>query len=129
MLNKPVDKKTAVNAGSLRLAFLGDAVYSLLVREKLLAEHQEKVAALNVRLANLVSAAAQSSAYEKILPHLTEEETDVLKRGKNAQVGHIPKNQTVKDCHQATAVEALFGYLYLIGDEKRISEIFDIIHS
>ncbi|HHU84422.1 MAG TPA: ribonuclease III [Clostridiales bacterium] len=129
MLNKPVDKKTAVNTGSLRLAFLGDAVYSLLVREKLLAEHQEKVAALNVRLANLVSAAAQSSAYEKILPHLTEEETDVLKRGKNAQVGHIPKNQTVKDYHQATAVEALFGYLYLIGDEKRISEIFDIIHS
>ena len=99
------------------------------MREKLLAEHQEKVAALNVRLANLVSAAAQSSAYEKILPHLTEEETDVLKRGKNAQVGHIPKNQTVKDYHQATAVEALFGYLYLIGDEKRISEIFDIIHS
>ena len=129
MLNKPVDKKTAVNTGSLRLAFLGDAVYSLLVREKLLSEYKEKVAELNISFADTVSALALSSALESIIRHLTEEETDVLKRGKNAQVGHIPKNQTVKDYHQATAVEALFGYLYLIGDEKRISEIFDIIHS
>ncbi|MCR4594398.1 MAG: ribonuclease III [Clostridiales bacterium] len=112
---------------SLSLAFLGDAVYSLMVRDYLLESvhpHASKLHALSIRLVN---AASQAKAAKKILPLLDEEESDILRRGRNAHTGHTPKNQTEEDYHYATGLEALFGYLYLNKREKRMAELFKLI--
>ena len=113
----------AVNQGSLRLAFIGDAVHSLYIREQILLHHKDKVPVLNTLVADKVNAAAQSRAYDKLLSFLTEDELEIMKRGKNAHVGHIPKNQTIEDYHKATAFEALLGYLYLTDNATRLNEI------
>ena len=65
--------------------------------------------------------------FEKILPVLTEEETDILKRGRNATGLNPPKSSNTRDYHRATAVEVLFGYLDLIGERSRAEELFEVI--
>ncbi|MFR2561616.1 MAG: ribonuclease III domain-containing protein [Anaeromassilibacillus sp.] len=72
------------------------------------------------------SAAAQAAAAKKLLPMLTEEEAAVYNRGRNAHVGHVPKNAKVADYHAATAFEALFGYVYLTGNLQRLRELFQL---
>ena len=109
--------------GALRLAFIGDAVQTLYVREKIATENKGKVPVLHSLVSKRVNAAAQSLAYDKIFPNLTPEEQDIIRRGKNARVGHIPKNQTIEDYHKATALESLLGYLYLSRQDERLAEI------
>ena len=109
---------------SLQLAHVGDTVWDLLVRTRLIYQgrnvrnmHKDAIACVN--------AGAQARAMERILPVLTEEEADVARRGRNAHPHHgAPKNQAVIDYHQATALEALVGYLYLTGQEERLLELF-----
>lgn len=108
----------------LNLAYIGDCIYELLVREKVVAEANRPVAELNRESVKYVTAKAQTEAYEAIKDMLTEEETAVFKRGRNAKVGHSPKSATHGEYHTATGVEALFGYLYLSGREARIKELF-----
>ena len=113
---------------TLSLAFLGDAVYSLMVREKLVKESGLPAGKLHKMSVDSVNAAAQSEAVKKLLPVLSEEETGVFKRARNAHPHHSPKNQSEGDYHYATGLEALFGFLYLEGRYDRLKELFDIIN-
>lgn len=111
----------------LTLAFVGDTVYDLLVRESLVCDANRPVKALHKLACGVVNAASQAQACRKILPFLTEEETDVFKRGRNAHTNHKAKNMSESDYHAATGLECLFGYLYLSERLDRIRELFNLI--
>ncbi len=111
----------------LNLAFIGDCIYEILVRENLVANANRPVNDLHRESVKYVSAKAQTLAFDKIKDMLSEEETAVYKRGRNAKVGHNPKSATQGEYHIATGVEALFGYLYLNEETDRIKELFKII--
>lgn len=103
----------------LTLAFVGDGVYDLMVREKLTCEANRPNGELHKLAVRLVRAEAQSAAAEYILPLLTEQETAVFKRGRNAHTA-----RSGNDYHRATGLEALFGYLYLSGQIDRVRVLF-----
>ena len=111
----------------LNLAFIGDCIYEILVRETLVAQANRPVNDLHSESVKFVSAKAQTQAYEKIKDLLTEEETAQFKRGRNAKTGHSPKSATGAEYHTATGMEALFGYLYLTEQTDRIKELFTVI--
>lgn len=111
----------------LNLAFIGDCVYEMLVREMLIVEANRPVNDLHRESVKYVSAKAQTEAYDKIKDILTKEETAVYKRGRNAKVGHSPKSASQGEYHIATGIEALFGYLYLTEQQDRLKELFKII--
>ena len=113
----------------LNLAYVGDAVYSLLVRTRLVTQANRPTHALNKAANGKVKAAAQSANYYRLQQHLTPEELAVLKRGRNANPAQKAKNATFADYRNATGLEALFGYLYLNGETTRILELFDICWS
>ena len=105
----------------LTLAFTGDAVFSLFVREMLVCDANRPVGQLHKLSVKWVKAEAQSKGMRAILPLLTEKETEVFKRGRNAHTSHTPKNQSGCDYHYATGFEALVGYLYLKNEEERLN--------
>lgn len=111
----------------LNLAFIGDCIYEILVREALVCEANRPVNELHRESVKYVSAKAQTEAYAKIKDMLTEEEAAQFKRGRNAKVGHSPKSATDAEYHTATGIEALFGYLYLSGKTERIKQLFAAI--
>lgn len=121
--NSPCDPK---NLSPLALAFVGDGVYDLFVRERLVCEANRPVKKLNEEKVATVRCSSQARLVEQLMPILTEEETDILKRGRNAHTQHVPKNATSADYHAATAFEALLGYLYLSGRIERIRELLKI---
>ena len=108
------------------LAFVGDSVYGLLVREKL-CQTDRPSGALHSMSVKFVNASAQADAYCIIKDILTEKEIDIFKRGRNAHTSTTPKNSTNADYHTATGLEALFGYLHLSQRSGRITELFEII--
>lgn len=120
-------ENTMNNYSPLSLAFLGDAVYGLLVREHLLKTANQKPGKLHTLSTACVNAQAQAQALRAIVPLLTEEELAVFKRGRNAHPNHTPKNQSEGDYHYATGLESLFGYLYLKGENDRLRALFDAI--
>ena len=105
---------------------MGDAVYGLLVRERL-SFVEGPVNKLHKASVDMVCNGAQSAAYEKLCDILTEDELAVLKLGRNLNSNHVPKNADTLNYRRATGVEALFGYLYLSGQTDRINQLFDII--
>ena len=111
----------------LALAHVGDAVYDLLIRCHEASRGITTVKTLHRNTIARVSAAAQASAAERILPSLTEREADIFRRGRNTKINSHPKHASLADYHTATAFECLFGYLDLIGAHERINELFDII--
>lgn len=112
----------------LNLAFVGDCVYEMLVRETLVCEANRPVNELHRESVKYVSAKAQTEAFNRIKDILTEEETAQFKRGRNAKTGHSPKSASDAEYHTATGVEALFGYLYLNDNFERIRELFHKIN-
>lgn len=112
---------------SIGLAHLGDAVYELLVRAYLCAHGRATGKGLHRAAVGLVKASAQAERADKILPLLTEEETAVYKRGRNAHVNTIPHSASRSDYLKATALECLLGYLYLHGERDRISQLFAVM--
>ena len=112
---------------SIGLAHLGDAVYELLVRTYLCAHGKATGKGLHRATVELVRAPAQAEAAEKILPMLEEEEQAVFRRGRNANVHSIPQNASRAQYQQATALEALIGWLYLRGEKTRIEELFSVM--
>ena len=103
------------------LAYLGDAVYSLYVREKLAFFSDAQSGALNKKAAQTVSAGEQAKLVTAILPLLTEEEQSIYRRAKNAKKISKAKNQAPTDYSKSTGFEALIGYLYVTGQEARMN--------
>lgn len=107
----------------LVLAYIGDAVYALYVRLRLLEREKNKVRVLHDVGAKMVSAVMQSYAFDKLSETFTEVEQAVARRGRNAK-STVPKSASVREYRQSTAVEALFGYLFLQGEYERLDELF-----
>jgi len=112
---------------NLGLAHIGDCVYELMVRSRIICSGRSTSAGLHKETVKYVSAPAQAEAVEKILPHLSEEERDVYRRGRNTRVNSVPKNADISQYHAATGLEALFGWLYLNARHERLNELFAII--
>lgn len=108
------------------LAYVGDAVFELLVRQRLAAGPGRKPDELHKGAVKLVSAKAQRELLERLQPVLTEDEADVVRRGRNAKSGAPPKGADIRDYRQATALECLFGYLYYAGRFGRMAELLRI---
>lgn len=109
---------------SVGLAHMGDAVFELLVRTWLCAHGKATGKDLHRATIRLVCAESQAEKAEKILPELTEEELGVFKRGRNAQTHAAPKHTTRAQYSAATALEALLGWLWLLGRRERVNELF-----
>ncbi len=119
------DSRTASSAA---LAYLGDAVLELHVRERLVEMGYASSKKLNEHALEYVRAGAQAKAMERILPHLSEEENAVFHRGRNAGHGQHPKGASVGEYRNATGMEALFGYLHMMQNGERIAELFEIAY-
>lgn len=118
-----VTADNARNLSPVTLAFVGDAVYSLFVREKLVLSTHFSTGTLQKLTSTEVSAHGQSELLEKIMPLFTEEEADVFRRGRNAKKPTKSKNASVAEYNRSTGFEAVLGYLYLTGQYDRISEL------
>ena len=110
----------------LTLAYIGDAVYEIVIRTIIVEKGNAPVNKLHHKASSLVKAVAQKAAMEKILPLLTEEEEAVYKRGRNAKSYTSAKNASVIDYRIATGFEALMGFLYLMGRNERMLELVKI---
>ncbi|MBQ3019999.1 MAG: ribonuclease III [Clostridia bacterium] len=121
----PLTKNEARQISPVTLAFLGDAVYSLYVRERLTVENGGRAADLQRVASKVVSAQGQSEFLEKLFPLFTEEEADVFRRGKNAKKATKSKSASNLEYSRSTGFEAVLGYLYLIGEEDRIKELLN----
>lgn len=106
------------------LAYLGDGVWELLVRQMLVEKGISDSRRLNTEALNYVTASAQAVVVKKILSELTEEEDAVYRRGRNIGHTNVPKRATVMEYRMATGLEALFGYLHLTERTDRIEELF-----
>ena len=111
----------------ITLAFVGDAVFSLLTREHLLLSGVTRGGELHRLTVGYVRAGAQAMAAEHLLAALTQEERTIYRRGRNAATAHVPRNASCSDYHHATGLEALFGYLYLCGRYDRGREVFSAV--
>ena len=109
---------------SIGLAHMGDAVFELLVRSWLCAHGKATGRGLHQAAVGLVRAESQAERAERILPLLTEEEAAVFRRGRNAQVHTVPSHASRAQYAEATALEALLGWLYLQGRQERINQLF-----
>ena len=111
------------------LAYLGDSVLEVMVREHLIKKGYEKVGKLNTEAKKFVTAINQNAAYAKIADILTDEENDIFRRGKNASHLNIPKSASALEYKNATGFEAVFGYLHLCGRHERIDELFSLAYA
>lgn len=114
-------------APALVLAYIGDAVYEILVRQHLMESGITKVKELHREAVKFVNAGTQARVVHALENRLTEEEQKVVKRGRNAKSGSPPKNTPVVTYRYGTALEALFGYLYLKDEKERLAEIFELV--
>ena len=103
------------------LAYIGDAVYSLYTREKLVFSKDAKVSEIHRLASEEVRATAQAEFAEKILPVLTDEEADIYRRARNAKKGTRAKSATVAEYNKSTGLEALLGFLYITGEHERLN--------
>ncbi len=111
----------------LALAYMGDAVMELFARDYVLNFSGEvKPASLVHASKAIITCEAQSDAVERILSHLTEKETAVFKRGRNAKTHHAPKHGELIQYKRATGFEALMGYLYVSGNVLRAKQLFEL---
>ena len=108
----------------LNLAYLGDAVFELMVRETLVTDNLDNVRSLFRQSKSYVKASAQSQSYFRIFDRLSPDEQQIAKRGRNCKPASRAKNASVMEYQHATGLEALFGYLYLAGKTERLKEIF-----
>ncbi len=113
---------------SLALAYMGDAIYEVYIREYLLRKGQVNPHNLHDHAVSFVSAKAQAKAIHYLIDHveLTEEEIGVIRRGRNAKSGSVPKNTSVTTYRYSTGFEALLGFLYLKEEKERLAELIQI---
>lgn len=117
-------EETDINLMSpLTWAYVGDCVYELYIRTKLVNETNLKPHKMHIEAIKYVKAKSQAELLQQIYDELTDDEKDIVRRGRNAENHHLPKNSNVQEYMYATAFEALIGYLYLTKQNKRLKEI------
>ena len=119
-----IDPIEAKNIPPLMLAYIGDAVYELAVREHLLHSGMVKMDRLHSAAVAYVNASRQSQLWGEIEAFLSPEQREVFRRGRNAKSGHQPPHSTVGEYRRATGLEALIGYLHLTGDQAQLERNF-----
>ncbi|MCL2694235.1 MAG: ribonuclease III [Oscillospiraceae bacterium] len=127
MNNKCISKEKARAYSPLTLAFLGDGYYELLARHKITLEHNMSAGKLHRAAVEKVRASFQAGASEKVAEILTEEESEIFRRGRNA-TGTVPRSSNPAEYRKATALEVLFGWLLLTGQNERAEELFEVIY-
>jgi len=120
-----LEKDRLNQISTLGLAHIGDGVFELMVRSWLVLHGKATNRGLHRATVSYVAAPAQAKRVERILPMLSEEEQDVYRRGRNTNTNSIPKAASREEYQAATALEALFGWLYLRGETDRLNELFD----
>lgn len=120
----PAEKTDVRNTPPLKLAYLGDAVFEIIVRTLTLETTGGPVKNLHKKSSSLVNAASQASIAAAIMPLLTEEEAAVFRRGRNAKTSSVAKHADIHDYRNATGLEALFGHLFLTDRMERAVELF-----
>ncbi|MBQ7339691.1 MAG: Mini-ribonuclease 3 [Clostridia bacterium] len=120
-----MSKEKAVNLSPVVLAFVGDAVYSLFVRERLTFYSDCKTGELNKLAVKEVKATAQAQFFKEIEELLTEEELSIYKRGRNAKKTTRSKSASIAEYNVSTGFEALLGYLYLTGNKERLNYLLN----
>ncbi len=110
----------------LTWAYIGDSVYELFIRNYLVSNTGLKPHMLHIEAIKYVKADAQANILKKIYEELTQEEKDIVRRGRNAENHHLPKNATLEEYQYSTAFEALIGYLYLTKQDNRLEEILNL---
>ena len=124
-----MDNKFANSLSGATLAYLGDAVFEVIVRRYLVSLGIADGGELSRLALNFVRATAQSAGMDRLIPHLTEDEEYIYKRGRNANGISIPKSASAREYRRATGMEALFAYLDLTGQNERAEELFKIAYS
>ena len=117
-------REELLNMSSLGLAHLGDGVFEVMVRSWLCLHGKAKAKDLHRATVKYVAAPAQAAAMERIRPMLTPEEEEVFRRGRNTAPHSVPKAASRGEYQTATGLEALFGWLYLQGQTRRLNELF-----
>ena len=123
LLELKKDEKEVNLMSPLTWAYIGDCVYELYVRTKLVSTTRMKPHELHIKAIKYVKAKAQAETLKKIDEELTEKEKEIVRRGRNAENHHLPKNANVQEYMYSTAFEALIGYLYLTKQNIRLKEI------
>lgn len=128
MYNIRVEKSRADRMTPAGLAFIGDAVHTLYIRERIASASDGVVGTLHLAASRYVNAAAQAAVYDELMSRsaLTEEEADIARRAKNAHLHSRAKNMSLDDYHKATALEAVIGYAHLSGDGVREKRLLDL---
>jgi ribonuclease-3 family protein len=124
LMRKVVDKARLQEYSPVVLAYLGDAVFELMVRNHIVAQGSRKINVIHHEAVAMVKAESQAKIIQKILPCLEGEEQDIVRRGRNAKT-HIPKNADPGEYHLSTGFEALLGYLYLSGADERLEYLLN----
>ena len=118
--------KALLNTNLLPLAFIGDSVHTLFVREEILSMPNRKIENYHTLASFYCKSSSQAKALENIKPFLTDEEKEIVRRGRNAKPKHQAKNASQADYSYATAFEVLIGYLHLSGQSERLKEILQL---
>lgn len=108
-------------------AYIGDSIYEQYIREYLVTNTKYKPHKLHMEATKYVKAGAQAEILKKLETELTDEELDIVRRTRNTQNHHLPKNASVTEYMYSTAFEGLIGYLYLTGQKERLKELLDKI--
>ena len=122
----PISEKEALIMNALTLAYVGDAVHSMYVRNSLVLSTDYKIDKLHRIASSVVNAETQAKLAEKLFDSMTEAEQSVYLRGRNSSTHHKAKNQSAADYRKATGFEAVLGYLYLTGQYGRLREILEL---
>ncbi len=124
-----VTSKKTSQCSPLALAYIGDGVYELFVRTKVIEQYENIPAnKLHKHTVQYVKASSQANSINAMLPYMTEDETSIYKRGRNAKSNTMPKNADMADYRKATGFEALIGFLYLSEDSERLEELMNIAY-
>ena len=118
--------KALMNTNLLPLAFIGDSVHTLFVREQVLSMPNKKIENYHTLASYYCKASSQAKALELLQDTLTEDEKEIVRRGRNAKPKHTAKNASSADYSYATAFEVLIGYLYLSEKQERLNEILNL---
>lgn len=126
IIERPENVSEVNTMSPLTWAYIGDSVYELYIRQHLINTTKLKPHKLHIEAIKYVKAGAQAKILEKIKQSLTEEEQEIVKRGRNAENHHLPKNATVQEYMYSTGFEGLIGYLYLTKQDERLKEILEL---